>query len=147
MDIMECDRIVQYFHNEQSPSVQIKLVGHGCENSEETLEKVKQVMLVVANARDKEWPDDGHWEKALPEWFVNTFKGHSLEEIMADPNLWTFGSWIDAMKNPGWEWWSSFPSESVFEVNLWSYSYPYSMGMMDYLMRVAGCPKVITIEA
>ncbi len=71
---------------------------------------------------------------------------HSLETIMSDPTLWHFGSWVDAMKAPGWEWWSSALGDKGFEINLCAYEWPYTVNPLEFLVSAAGATKVFFEE-
>lgn len=56
-------------------------------------------MELVAEQHETDWPSDEWWETHLPSWFLDSFQGHTLDQIMSDPTLWDLGSWLDAMKN------------------------------------------------
>jgi hypothetical protein len=77
---------------------------------------------------------------------MQSFHDHSVEELLSDPSLWHFGSWVDAMKDTGWEWWSSSLDGDCWTVNLWALSDPYSLGPLEYLCRVAGGESVVALE-
>ncbi len=96
-------------------------------------------MQVVAAQPQDTWPQERRWRQLLPTWFLACFDNRSLDEILADESLWHFGSWLDAMRLRGWEWWSSrLEDEATWEVFLAAFEWPYSIGPFEFLARVSG---------
>lgn len=127
---------------EAPPVVALQLRFTSPTGPENVLERTRHVMRLVAAVGAATWPTDEEWRLRLPEWFLHTFEGHSTDQLMTDPNLWDFGSWLDAMKRPGWEWWSSAVSDTVGIVRCAADSDPYSIEPLIYLLRSAGASEV-----
>lgn len=102
------------------------------------LDLIKDVMLAIASKSDSDWPDDETWSTLLPHWFVNKIKSYSLDEIKHNGFLWDFGSWLDAMKFRGWEWFSSQIDDGGFLVRLQAIDFPYSVNPLEYIIYETG---------
>lgn len=109
-----------------------------CECPSGTLLKVRSVQETVLIASSAEhWPDDDWWSAELPEWFLSTFR-YSIEEIAKNASLWDFGSWIDACKYRGWEWWSTSCCDNSCKITLRAEEDPFVIGPLEYLITSAG---------
>jgi hypothetical protein len=105
------------------------------------LSKVKEVMSVIASYNPTNWPDDNTWDLQLPRWFVNKIKSYSLEEINQSGHLlWDYGSWLDAMKFRGWEWFSSKVDHNGFLIYLKAIDFPFSVNPLEYVIYESGVP-------
>lgn len=139
----EAERVFSHIDGEPGPPVYICILGDCPEGAEVSLERVKEVMLIIASQNREAWPDESGWIQLLPTWFEATFKKHSLDEIVADESLWHFQSWLDAMRLRGWEWWSSkLTSGATWKIQLVAYEWPYSIGPIEYLAKVSGAFSV-----
>lgn len=145
MNTSEARRIEENVSGETPPPVWVRVRGVCRETAVESLERVREVMKLVSSRRARGWSDDERWKEDLPRWFVDSF-GHDVEEIVREPALWDFGSWLDAMKGPGWEWWSCVNDDDGWVVNLMAYSDPYSIEPLVYLCRTAGADTVSISE-
>jgi hypothetical protein len=118
-------------------------ITHDCVN------KVTSVMQLVADHQDN-WPEDSYWKEQLPEWLLATFKVYSeaeLAEILSDRSLWsevdwTFGSWLDRMRDRDWEWWSFEVSNDAVIIILAVDGDPFSAGALEHLIVAAGGKQV-----
>lgn len=144
-DMNELQRIVINTYGEKPPQFVVRLSAQ-CDVPSLSIDRIKEVMKVISEKKMSEWPDDEWWNQNLPKWFLDSFQGHSLEELLNDPNLWDFGSWLDAMKNPGWEWWSSNVTDDGWEISVTAHSDPYSIDPLVYLGRVSGANSVVVTE-
>jgi len=135
----ELERIETLVSGETPPPVAVRVVAEVVGGDPAaSLERVKQVMRVVAEKRGDKWPSDSWWRANLPNWLLDSFEGHTDEELLRNPALWDFESWLDAMKNPGWIWWSSAVEDSGWRISLCAFTDPFSIGALEYLARVAG---------
>lgn len=132
----EIERIFDNITGQEPPPVKVK-IRVDSDLPKETIERIISVILVVLEACSMKLPEDNWWRKRLPKWFVDSF-GYSLEEIMNDPGLWDFASWIDASKYRGWEWWSSHVKDASFCIKLHVYEDPYVIGPFEYVIRASG---------
>ena len=137
-------RVDLHVAGEEPAPVHVQVFGTGPWGC---VERIREVMRIVARQRGAGWPDEAWWQQNLPRWFVATFEGHTVEELLADPALWHFGSWVDAMKEPGWVWWSSQANPDQWSISLQALADPYSLGPLEYLARAAGALDVGTHEA
>ncbi len=138
----QTERIQRFTRGEVPPPVRLRLRFSSTTSAGPVLEKARHVMRLVASAQRNEWFSDENWKNLLPDWFVRSFEGHSTEQLLHDSTLWDFGSWLDAMKNPGWEWWSC--EERGQEGTVWctAHSNPYSIEPLMYVLRTAGASDV-----
>ena len=142
----EPERILLNKKGEVPPKTGLKIL---VENDTELIRKLRMisgVASVIATANGRRLTDD-EWESILPYWFVESMVNKSLKEIEADENLWHFGSWIDAIQQRGWTWWSSQVEESRFIVYLETLTYPYNIDPFVYIIYSTGIKrKNIIIE-
>jgi hypothetical protein len=140
--VEQSERIERNTSGEAPPAVALQLRFTSPTSPEYVLERTRHVMRLVAVVGKAAWPTDEEWRRNLPEWFLRTFEGHSVDQLMTDTNLWDFGSWLDAMKHSGWEWWSSAVNEKGGIVRCVADSDPYSIEPLIYLLRSAGASEV-----
>ena len=138
----EAERIEQNVSGEVPPPVEVRLACTSSNWSGVSVSRVREVMMVVASKRTTDWPDDSWWVNRLPSWFLGSFEGHSIDDILQNSDLWDFGSWLDAMKHPGWEWWSSSTGEGGWTIRVCAHSDPYSIEPLAYLCKAAGADTV-----
>lgn len=138
----QVERIERNVSGEAPPPVGLRLRFESSIKSAEVLERTQQVMRTVAAAQAADWPSDDEWRRRLPDWFVRSFEGHTLDKLLSDPNLWDYGSWLDAMKSPGWEWWSSEVAEKAGNVRCVAFCDPFGIEPLIYLLRSAGALQV-----
>jgi hypothetical protein len=145
----EPDRINQNVGGEHPPFLTLKVVAKYLRNAQVGLDRVKQVMEIVSIQDARQWPSDSEWQNLLPRWFVEPFQNRDLEDILADDSesSWDYGSWLDAMRRRGWEWWSSLPpSEDQWEGFLAAFDTPYGIGPFEYLVLASGASHVEVTE-
>ena len=142
----ERERIQRNVSGETPPPVEVRMECDVGTDVHDALLRVREVMTFVASRRMLEWPDDAWWKSRLPSWFLCSFEGHSIDDILEDPSLWDFGSWLDAMKSPGWEWWSSSMGVAMYTIWVSTSVQPYSIEPLCYLCRVAGADAVSLSE-
>ena len=139
----EQERIVRFVAGENAPQVQL-VYSIESQDHEALLRRITSVMEVVLSEQAKKQESDSWWEKNLPDWFVATF-GHTTEELLADQTLWHFGSWIDAFRYRGWEWWSSSLERDSLTIKLVAFEHPYVVGPFEYLIQASG-GRVISFD-
>jgi hypothetical protein len=69
-----------------------------------SFERLRDVWRCIAAADQEAWPSDEEWRSQLPEWVLKAF-----EEAAAAgrEDAWDLGSWLDALGERSWIWWSS----------------------------------------
>lgn len=145
MVLSQVDRVDSLVRAEHAPRVRLSVAFESSKPAA-VLVQVRDVMRLLASAQLGQWPSDDWWRQRLPRWFIASFEGRGLEEIIADPTLWDFGSWIDAMKDPGWEWWSSGTDGQRGYVECSAHAMPFSFEPLLYLLRAAGAESVVVRE-
>ena len=146
IDVTEIERIEQNVSGEK-PTGAVVTMSFSSSSPKETLGKIISVLIVVLKAlRKDDWPEDIWWKENLPEWFTASFD-HSLEEIMRDDSLWDFGSWIDAIKFRGWEWWSSEASDKTLKIYIQAQDDPYVIEAFEYAVSVSGGNNIVIAES
>lgn len=139
-------RLRHFWHGE-IPSGLYSTLTFVCERSSECVERILCVMEVIARHRRDDWPDDTYWSEQLPEWLLKTFSSYTpqqLSEILSDKSrwidlAWTFGSWLDRMRDRDWQWWSLLDSgEGTATIYLAIYGHPCSTKALEHLVVAAG---------
>ena len=138
----EIERVDQYTSGEVPPRIGLRFVGNCQKSAHTTLGRIRSVMKIVAIRRSSTWPDDAWWKAHLPDWFATNTKWRPLEVPLSVKDSWDFGSWLDAMKMTGWEWWSGVACENRVQVNLCAFEWPYSVDPMEHLIWMSGASDI-----
>ncbi len=141
MGLEQAHRVDKLIHGEPAPQLRLT-IRFAASAPADVLERSRAVMRLVASAQSEPWPSDDQWHRRLPDWFTCSFDEHTLLEMLADTTLWDFGSWLDAMKHPGWEWWSSGTHEHRGVVECSAHAMPFAIEPLYYLLRAAGAEDV-----
>lgn len=129
----------------ESPSI---LVSAKAVHTAECLGKVKEVLkLIAAESINGTWPNDDEWLDQLPSWFTQPFQDRTIEQVLADESLWDYGSWLDAMRHRGWQWWSSSTDDDEIKITLQREDDVYSIEPLVYLVRQCGASSVQVTES
>lgn len=133
-------RIIDNISNEYPLGVRLEF-KISCNDPAPRLKRIKDLMFVIASKRADEWPDEEMWSRILPQWFVQKIKSYTVDELYQSPNLlWHYGSWIDALRFRGWEWFSSFRGDDFFSIQLEALAFPYSVNPLEYVIYETGVP-------
>ena len=118
------------------------------EDPDRTLTRILEVVRKIVSQDDDRWPQDAYWKENLPSWLINSMPEISKEEadrlMAATPREklqmlpWTFGSWLDAMRDRGWRWWGYEVSGRKAKIVLRVTSIPPRIGAFKQLLRSAG---------
>ncbi len=128
----------------RAPGLWLTLKVDAGEKAVETAERFLEVIGSWISAVEEleqtqqAWPTDEQWEQLLPRWFIETFQRHTPQEVHESGWLWDYGSWLDSMKERVWRWWGYQRTGRTLTVQLQLDSWPYSIGTLRYLARVAG---------
>ena len=137
---------LHHFRNGELPSGLHSALGFFCENADECICRIVTVMeLITENARGC-WQEDDYWSAQLPDWLLKTFTTYTREDLSAiladrsswDNLSWTFGSWLDRMRDRDWEWWSLEKVEQRVTVFVVVDGYPCSTKALEHLITAAG---------
>ena len=117
-------------------------------HASEKLSLIKEVVTIISDYNESNWPSDEMWENLLPKWFLNKIEKYSPEEVIKNSSLlWDYGSWLDAMKYRGWEWYSSKINSNGFDIILIPITLPFSVNPLEYIIYETGVPiKNITFN-
>jgi hypothetical protein len=63
------------------------------DNPDSKLQMIKEVLQIVSQFNDANWPSDKTWDTKLPIWFLAKIKYHEYKEIINNPMLWDYRSW------------------------------------------------------
>lgn len=143
--VTEVDCIDGHLDGEQPPNVWLQLTAEVSGPPDEVLGRIRDVFRIVALRRATEWAEDSWWLANLPAWFVQSSwwrPPNSTEDL----SRWDILSWLDAIKDTGWVWWSSAIRTNTIEINLWAYEYPYRIGVFEHLVMLAGGRDVKVCE-
>lgn len=138
----QLERIEGNVSGEAPPPVALRVRFESHRKAREVLKRTQEVMREIAAVKTADWPTDDDWRRRLPAWFVGSFEGRTLAELVSDLSLWDYGSWLDAMKAPGWEWWSSEVGDNKGSVRCVAYAYPFGVEPLMYVLRSAGASAV-----
>ena len=77
---------------------------------------------------------------------LNTFKTYTSEElssILTDHSewadlAWTFGSWLDRIRDRDWEWWSVMYKGEITTIYISIIGEPFSAKALEHLIISAG---------
>lgn len=103
-----------------------------------SINKIKELLKAIIKIEQSNTSDDKTWEDNLPNWFVSKTKNISREDLFKNSQLWDFGSWIDAIKQRGWKWWSYKTTKDKTVIYLETHSYPYNIDPFFYILYTVG---------
>lgn len=134
----------------ESPEGPTVVISAKAADPKASLSRVKEVLEQIADERAKNecWPNDDEWKQRLPSWFIAPFEGRTIVEVLANKDLWDYGSWLDAMRQRGWQWWSSAcdATEGRWTAVLVREEIVYSIEPLAYLARESGASSVEITE-
>lgn len=112
------------------------------------ISRVRSVAREIASQQGRDWPDDADWKTRLPSWLIQFMPELSPEEcehlMAATPREkwntlpWLFGSWLDAMRERGWEWWGYECSGDRAKIVLQITSVPGRVEAFKQVLLAAG---------
>jgi hypothetical protein len=142
----EFQRMKEDASNEKYDGPSIVIIAKAS-NGSECLRRVKEVIeLIAEESANGTWPTDDVWSSRLPSWFTDPFHERTLEQVLADKTLWDYGSWLDAMRHRGWQWWSSASEGDTWSATLLREDEVYSIEPLIYLARQSGASTVEVLE-
>lgn len=106
--------------------------------SNKSIEKLQGLMKGIIEMGTYKNQDDEVWEKKLPKWFVLKTKDISRDRLLANNQLWDFGSWIDAIRQREWKWWGIKNFDSKTTIYLETTGYPYNIDPFFYMLYSIG---------
>ncbi|PJR62406.1 hypothetical protein [Raoultella sp. T31] len=162
-----------------APSLSDKPTGIGsvrfvvsCEsNAEHIMSLAKEVLKVISDAYETEWPDLVSWKEMLPDFFVDSFEPEISKEdmdkriayrnslpwkeqqkLLADEK-WSLDSWLYWLEpeNRTWFWWDAALleepiRETYFIVAVVVLEWPFPWGALKWLFKACGALDVVSEE-
>jgi hypothetical protein len=121
-----------------------------------SLSRIVEIMTVISSQSSICWPDDDNWYNLLPSWFLTTLRQYSPEEarelLKSIPREkwseipWEFGSWLDAVKERGWNWWSIEVSGDYAKIRLSILNWPANLEAFEHILLASGAFIVSRFE-
>lgn len=118
----------------------------------DSLSRIKQIVKIIASQSPQKWPTDERWRSILPDWFVESLKFYTQEEaellLAITPREkwseipWDFQAWLEAIRDKGWQWWSSKAHELEIEICLSIVEWPARLEAFEHIITAAGAEFV-----
>lgn len=144
---------LHHFHAGELPSNLYLTLTFECTDEESCIARVISVIDLISKYDRDAWPDDYYWSKVLPQWLLETFKSYTPSELATilsnrskwENLAWTFGSWLDRMRDRDWRWWSLDHKDGKITIYLSIDGYPSSTKALEHLIVTAG-GRLLQIE-
>jgi hypothetical protein len=146
--ITERERIEQFRNGEQPPEPHWTYTIRLTHEATQCLARILAVVSIIAQQPRDAWPSDEEWRQMLPAWFVKSFATYTVEEAQAllarlpkeqwSEIPWEFGSWLDAIRGRGWEWWSFKQAEAELQIHLTLNEWPASLEAFEVIVKASG---------
>lgn len=143
----EIERIVDYDEGEIPMGLHWIYAVKPKGDLNDCLSRIKQIVELIASRSSDQWPTEDEWRNLFPSWLIESFKFYTPEEaeilLTTIPKErwselpWDFGSWLDAIQDRGWQWWSSKVHESEFEICLSIVEWPASLEAFEHIITAA----------
>jgi hypothetical protein len=150
---------------DEEPDGTLVAVDAVCDDATQVLARCREVLTVVLDHSDGEWPTDEEWLALLPDWFVAAsapeltpdeaeryrarWEAMSYQERLADAasqKPWSVSDWIFWFDpdDRHWFWWDA-EVRSTTELRVWIQvdTWPAPVGSLEWLLRAAGAREVI----
>jgi len=105
-------------------------------------------IIEILNQHKCPWPTDEEWKNFLPKWFVESFFNLSKENaITLMKNIpkekwnelpWDFGSWLDAIREKGWEWHDIILEKGELKISLELFEWPANLEALEKIIVASG---------
>ena len=114
-------------------------------SNNEVLHELFAIFELIHQFHSDNWPDDSFWYQHLPFSFVSKFSLFYIEDLdylYENPNgtmhhvRWEFLSWLDALKERGWEWWSGDLNETTLTMVLLINDIPERLDAVLEIFRI-----------
>ena len=118
------------------------------QNADQCFQRILEVVQTVLITPRERWPSDAQWRELLPSWFILNTPTITREEAEIELSRvpreqwhllpWDFGSWLDAMHNRGWRWWSYLLTRQKLTIYLVIEDWPASLEAFEHILKAAG---------
>src|ERR1700694_1908880 len=110
----ECLRVVQNLDGQTLPEKGLIFSGRQRSAGPDTLSREIGGMRLIACDYFAAWPDVERWSSVLPHWFLSECS--SPADDSEDSEAWDLESWLYAMEDRSWTWWSSMQGRAEWEI-------------------------------
>ncbi|MHB1117842.1 hypothetical protein [Sideroxydans sp.] len=110
--------------------------------------RIRSVVAEIAKHQPHQWPADDYWKAELPSWLVESMPELSQEDCVKLMNAtprdkwstlpWQFDSWLDAIRERGWEWWGYEFIGQKMRIVLYITSIPPRVEAFKQILQAAG---------
>lgn len=117
-------------------------------NPDETMNKILNLIVLISCFERDNFPNDDYWKNNLPQWMVENLATLSEEECtlllsktpkhLWDTLPWEFGSWLDAIRDRGWEFYDFIRDNEVMHILLISTDIPERLDAFKQIIIAAG---------
>ncbi|UOO91149.1 hypothetical protein LVJ82_09380 [Vitreoscilla massiliensis] len=103
------------------------------------------VFELIHTYHTDDWPEDAFWLRHLPFTLLSKFSSFYIEDLgftYENPHRvvltvgWEFLSWLDALKERGWEWWSCEVGETTVTLVLLINDLPERLDALLEVLRL-----------
>ena len=135
----ELPRIDQHQSLELPATPKVLIEINGLPHAPLVLARTKEIMKAIsAVAYTNSWPSEEAWKTRLPQWLVESMTSKTAEDRDKDPLLWHYASWIAAMKDRAWHWYSSQATEDRLSIVLEILGVPILYDALLYILHAQG---------
>jgi hypothetical protein len=110
--------------------------------------RIIEMVRVVLSASHRKWPDDDAWRRLVSSWFRDATRDYTRAEyealLTSVPETewytlpWDFDSWVDAIRDREWRWWSSWRMNGSLEIYLLLDGWPAMLDAFEQIIEAAG---------
>ena len=124
----EALRIQTLTNGEKERGLYLRVSGSDDPDAARTLSRMREAMLLFAEASDGLRLSDDEWKGRLPYWLQASFQWEVT---------WSFPVWLDFMVDRTWEWWSSELTSNSWTVYVLLYEMPNSSDAFLWIAEAA----------
>ena len=156
MKINELDRVISRSHNGKMDKYGWIIEADLGENASDKVEKILEVVRIIIEHNSDSWPDDADWDSNIPAWIQEKIPKLAPEECQKILNNtprelwnklpWEFYSWIDAIHDRAWEWWSYKLDGNIAKFYLISLGIPERINAFEQIIIASGGKIISRIE-
>ena len=156
MKINELDRVISRSHNGKMDKYGWIIEADLGENASDKVEKILEVVRIIIEHNSDSWPDDADWDSNIPAWIQEKIPKLAPEECQKILNNtprelwnklpWEFYSWIDAIRDRAWEWWSYKLDGNIAKFYLISLGIPERINAFEQIIIASGGKIISRIE-
>ena len=153
----ELDRVVFRSHNDKMAKYGWIIEADLGEDASDKIEKILEVVRIIIEHNSSPWPNDLEWDNIMPKWIQEKIPKLTPEECQKILNdtprelwnklSWEFYSWIDAIRDRAWEWWSYKLDGNIAKFYLISLEIPERINAFEQIIIASGGRIISRIES